>query len=48
MKEGHVPRPFALKETLEYIHNHKTGKLLLVSVELPLIVLNVEGVKREK
>lgn len=20
MKEGHVPRPFALKETLEHIH----------------------------
>ncbi len=35
-------------ETLEYIHNHKTGKLLLASVELPLIVLNVEGVKKEK
>ena len=35
-------------EILEYIHNHKTGKLLLASVELPLIVLNVEGVKKEK
>ncbi len=35
-------------ETLEYIHNHKTGKMLLASVELPLIVLNVEGVKKEK
>ena len=35
-------------EALEYIHNHKTGKLLLASVELPLIVLNVEGVKKEK
>lgn len=35
-------------ETLEYIHNHKTGKLLLASVELPLIVLNIEGVKKEK
>ena len=35
-------------ETLEYIHNHKTGKLLLASVELPLIVLKVEGVKKEK
>ena len=35
-------------ETLEYIHNHKTGKLLLASVELPLIVLNVEGEKKEK
>lgn len=35
-------------ETLEYIHNYKTGKLLLASVELPLIVLNVEGVKKEK
>lgn len=35
-------------ETLEYIHNHKTGKLLLASVELPLIVLNIEGEKKEK
>lgn len=35
-------------ETLEYIHNHKTGKLLLASVELPLIMLNIEGVKKEK
>ena len=35
-------------ETLEYIHTHKTGKLLTASVELPLIALDIEDEKREK
>lgn len=35
-------------KTLEYIHKHKTGKLLRASVELPLIALNIEGEKKEK
>ena len=35
-------------ETLEYIHTHKTGKLLTASVELPLIALDIEDEKIEK
>lgn len=35
-------------EVLEYIHKHKTGKLLKASVELPLIALNINGEKKEK
>lgn len=34
--------------TLEYIHKHKTGKLLTASIELPLIALGINGEKKEK
>ncbi len=36
------------KETLKYIHSHKTGKLLTASVELPLILLNVPSEKQKE
>lgn len=35
-------------ERLNYIHSNKTGKLLLASVELPLIALGIRGDKYEK
>lgn len=34
-------------ETLEYIHTHKTGRLLTASVELPLIALDIEDEKEK-
>lgn len=36
------------KKMLEYIHAHKTGKLLTAAIELPLIALEVEEPKKEK
>ncbi len=35
-------------ETLNYIHENKTGKLLTASIELPLIALNVDQYKKNK
>lgn len=35
-------------EEINYIHSNKTGKLLIASVELPLIVLGISGEKKEK
>ena len=35
-------------ETLEYIHSHKTGKLLTASVELPLIALDISSEKKKR
>ena len=35
-------------DTLKYIHTHKTGKLLIAAIELPMIALDIEGEKREK
>ena len=35
-------------DTLKYIHAHKTGKLLIAAIELPMIALDIEGEKREK
>ncbi len=35
-------------ETLNYIHENKTGKLLTASIELPLIALNVDEYKKNK
>ena len=35
------------KDILEYIHSHKTGKLLTASFELPLIALDILSEKRE-
>ena len=34
-------------ETLEYIHRYKTGKLLKAAIELPVILLGIEGEKKE-
>ena len=35
-------------DILKYIHAHKTGKLLTVAIELPMIALDIEREKREK
>ena len=36
------------KDVLEYIHSHKTGKLLTAAFELPLIALEIPSEKSEK
>ena len=35
-------------DTLKYIHAHKTGKLLIAAIELPMIALNIENEKYQK
>lgn len=36
------------REDIEYIHNNKTGKLLIASIELPLIILGIPDEKKEQ
>ncbi|RRD40395.1 polyprenyl synthetase family protein [Leptotrichia sp. OH3620_COT-345] len=35
-------------DTLKYIHENKTGKLITAAIELPLIILNVNQIRKEK
>ncbi|MDO5088705.1 MAG: polyprenyl synthetase family protein [Leptotrichiaceae bacterium] len=45
IKSEHVKVSY---DTLRYIHENKTGKLITAAIELPLIVLNVNEIRKEK